>query len=295
KTAAYRTDVTQGATPIYRTLSNLSGAKSAYGNIVYAKAPAVLRQAEFYVGEPVFRRAVRQFLKGHAYAAADWNDLVVALERASGRKLKRWAEAWVERRGMAEVRLAWDTDRDGRPKNTVLEQHNVLNEGGTWPMKLRVFALSESGLPRSADALLRGRSTSVREIDGMPEIDFAFANFGDYGYGRFLLDPMSREAVLARPLPRHRAAARARRPGGEGPALRADRRGFRRRRPPLRLRRRRGRAQRRSEARLLRALLQRAGSARKLDRCGARPVQRGRARRADPTLPRSRARRLARI
>src|SRR5438477_366014 len=114
KTAAYRTDVTQGTTPIYRTLSNLSGAKSAYGN-------------------------------------------------------------------------------------TVLEQHNVLNEGGTWPMKLRVFALSESGLPRSADALLRGRSTSVREIDGMPEIDFAFANFGDYGYGRFLLDPMSREAVLARP------------------------------------------------------------------------------------------------
>jgi len=199
KTAAYRTDVTQGTTPIYRTLSNLSGAKSAYGNIVYGKAPAVLRQAEFYVGEPVFRRAVRQFLKGHAYAAADWNDLVVALERASGRKLKRWAEAWVKRRGMAEVRLAWDTDRDGRPKNTVLEQHNVLNEGGTWPMKLRVFALSESGLPRSADALLRGRSTSVREIDGMPEIDFAFANFGDYGYGRFLLDPMSREAVLARP------------------------------------------------------------------------------------------------
>src|SRR5438309_5567875 len=199
KTAAYRTDATLGTTPIYRPLSNLSGAKSAYGNIVYGKAPAVLRQAEFYVGAPVFRRAVRQFLKGHAYAAADWSDLVAALERASGRKLKRWAEAWVKRRGMPEVRLAWDTDREGRPRNTVLEQHNVLNEGGTWPMKLRVFALSESGLPRSADALLRGESTSVRAIDGMPEIDFAFAHFGDYGYGRFLLDPSSREAVLARP------------------------------------------------------------------------------------------------
>ncbi len=199
KTGAYRTDVTQGTTPIYRPLANLSAAKSVYGNIVYGKAPAVLRQAEFYVGARVFRRAVRQFLKAHAYAAADWNDLVASLERASGRKLKRWAEAWVKRRGMPEVRLAWDTDRDGRPKNTVLEQHNVLNEGGTWPMKLRVFALSENGLPRSVDALLRGGSTSVRGIDGMPEIDFAFANFGDYGYGRFLLDPMSRDAVLARP------------------------------------------------------------------------------------------------
>jgi aminopeptidase N len=199
KTAAYRTDVTQGTTPIYRPLSNLSAAKSAYGNIVYAKAPAVLRQAEFYVGASVFRRAVRQFVKSHAYAAADWNDLVAALERASGRTLKRWAEAWVKRRGMPEVRLAWDTDREGRPRNAVLEQHNVLNEGGTWPMKLKVFALSESGLPRSADVLLRGESARVRAIDGMPEIEFAFANSGDYGYGRFLLDPASREAVLTRP------------------------------------------------------------------------------------------------
>jgi aminopeptidase N len=199
KTAAYRTDVTQGTTPIYRPLSNLSAAKSAYGNIVYAKAPAVLRQAEFYVGATVFRRAVRQLVKQHAYGSADWNDLVAALERASGRKLKGWAQAWVKRRGMPEVRLAWDTDRDGRPKNVVLEQHNVLNEGGTWPMKLKVFALPESGLPRSADAFLRGESARVPAIDGMPEIEFAFPNSGDYGYGRFLLDPASREAVLARP------------------------------------------------------------------------------------------------
>jgi len=199
KTAAYRTDVTQGTTPIYRPLANLSAAKSAYGNIVYAKAPAVLRQAEFYVGAPVFRRAVRQFVKKHAHAAADWSDFVLALERASGRKLKDWAEAWVKRRGMPEVRLAWDTDREGRPRNAVLEQHNALNEGGNWPMKLTVFALPESGSPRLADASLRGERTRVPAIDGMPEIEFAFANFGDYGYGRFLLDPSSREAVLARP------------------------------------------------------------------------------------------------
>ena len=199
KTAAYRTDVTQGTTPIYRPLANLSAAKSAYGNIVYAKAPAVLRQAEFYVGAPAFRRAVRQFLKKHAYAAADWSDLVAALERASGRRLKGWAEAWVKRRGMPEVRLSWDIDREGRPKNAALEQHNVLNEGGTWPMKLRVFALPQSGPPSSTDALLRGERTSVRAIDGMPEIEFAFPNSGDYGYGRFLLDRSSREAVLSRP------------------------------------------------------------------------------------------------
>ena len=199
KTAAYRTDVTRGTAPIYRPLANLSGAKSAYGNIVYGKAPAVLRQAEFFVGEEAFRTAVRRLVKKHAYGTAAWSDLVAALERTSRRPLGEWAGAWVKGRGMPEVRLSWDTDRDGRPRNTVLEQHDVLGEGHTWPMKLTVFALPEEGLPRSVDVELQGERTPVPQLDGMPELDFAFANFGDFGYGRFLLDPASREAVLGRP------------------------------------------------------------------------------------------------
>ncbi|HEY6239560.1 MAG TPA: M1 family aminopeptidase [Burkholderiales bacterium] len=199
KTAAYRTDLTQGSTAIYRELANLSAAKSAYGNIVYGKAPAFLRQAEFYLGASVFQRAVRQFVKKHTYGTADWNDLVVALERASRRNLKAWAQVWVKRRGMPEVRLSWDTDRDGRPRNVLLEQRDALNEGGIWPMKVTVFVLPETGPPRSAEVSLVGESARVSEIEGMPEIEFAFANFGDYGYGRFLLDPASREAVLTRP------------------------------------------------------------------------------------------------
>ncbi|HXZ54854.1 MAG TPA: M1 family aminopeptidase [Burkholderiales bacterium] len=199
KTAAYRTDVTEGTAPIYRPLSNLSAAKSVYGSIVYGKAPAVLRQAEFFVGEEAFRAAVRRLLKQRAYGSADWSDLVRALERASKRRLKDWAQAWVKTRGMPEVRLSWDTDREGRPRNVLLEQHDVLGEGHIWPMKLTVFALPEEGLPRSAEVELSGERTPVPELEGMPEIDLAFANFGDYGYGRFLLDPASRDAVLERP------------------------------------------------------------------------------------------------
>jgi len=107
-------------------LANLSAAKSVYGNIVYGKAPAVLRQAEFFVGEAVFRTAVRRLVKTHAYGSAEWSDLVRALERASRRRLGDWAEAWVKSRGMPEVRLSWDTDREGQPRNVVLEQYDVL-------------------------------------------------------------------------------------------------------------------------------------------------------------------------
>ena len=39
KLAAYAIDATQGTTPIYQNIPNLKDAKSAYGAIVYSKAP----------------------------------------------------------------------------------------------------------------------------------------------------------------------------------------------------------------------------------------------------------------
>ena len=83
KQAAYLTDVTRGTTPIYQEIPNLSSAKSAYGNIVYRKAPSFLRQAEFYLGEKEFQTAVRTFLKKHEFANAEWTDLVKEFEKAS--------------------------------------------------------------------------------------------------------------------------------------------------------------------------------------------------------------------
>ncbi len=196
KVSAYRTDATPGTTPIRQRLVNLSAAKSAYGNIVYSKAPAVLRQAEFYLGADVFRRAVQAFLQSHAYGAADWADLVRALEGASGRTLGRWADAWVKRRGMPVVRAGWRADRGGRIARFTLSQTPVLGGDGVWPMRTELLVAAEGG-PRVLPVTLEGRSTVIRELAGTPAPRYVFANHGDYAYGRFVLDDASRAAVLA--------------------------------------------------------------------------------------------------
>ena len=194
--AAYRTDATQGTTPIWQRLSNLSAAKSAYGSIVYSKAPAVLRQAEFYLGADVFQRAVQGFVHSHAYGAADWNDLVRALEGASGRKLDAWADAWVKRRGMPVVRTALRTGPDGRIARLTLAQTPALGGDGVWPMRTELLVAGE-GPPRTLAVALEGRSHTVRELAGTPAPRYVFANHGDYAYGRFVLDDASRAAVIA--------------------------------------------------------------------------------------------------
>jgi aminopeptidase N len=196
KVAAYRTDATQGTTPIWQRLPNLSAAKSAYGAIVYSKAPAVLRQAEFYLGPEVFQRAVQGFVHSHAYGAADWSDLVRAFEGASGRKLDAWADAWVKRRGMPIVRMSWRTGRDGRIERLSLAQAPALGGDGVWPMRTEVLVAGD-GRSRTLPVTLDGRSRVVRELDGTPAPRYVFANHGDYAYGRFVLDDASRAAVLA--------------------------------------------------------------------------------------------------
>ncbi|MCC6474485.1 MAG: ERAP1-like C-terminal domain-containing protein, partial [Burkholderiales bacterium] len=191
KLAAYRTDATPGTTPIWRELGNLADAKSAYGAIVYSKAPAVLRQAEYYVGERAFRRALRAFLSRHAHGVADWSDLVAALEKASGRPLAAWAEAWVKRRGMARVRLERGADAIS------LTQENLLGEAQLWPMRLKLVALA--GGRHSVHPLRLAGARTDLGLAGAAGADFLFANFEDYGYGQFLLDPQSLEYALAHP------------------------------------------------------------------------------------------------
>jgi aminopeptidase N len=198
KPSAYLTDVTKGTTPIFQEIGNLSAAKSAYGNIVYRKAPSMLRQAEFFLGPDKFQQAVRLFLKEHPFGNAEWADLVRAFERTSGRKLDQWAAAWVKRRGMPDVRASWSVDPNGRINRFVLREQDALGEGGSWPMRVKVLLVHDQAPPESLTVNIEGAGeTRVTEAIGKRRPVYVFANEEDYGYGRFLLDDESQAKVLA--------------------------------------------------------------------------------------------------
>ncbi len=146
KPLAYGIDATHGTTPIYQQISNLKDAKSAYGAIVYQKAPSLLRVLAFRIGEDHFREGVRLFLREHAYANAEWNDLIAAFSRASGTDLKPWANAWVEQRGMPQVELDWACDSEQRISSFSITQKDPLGEGHVWPLRTQVL-LGHKGAP----------------------------------------------------------------------------------------------------------------------------------------------------
>ena len=195
KIAAYRTDVTKGTTAIYQALTNLAHAKSVYGAIVYTKAPAVLRQAEFLLGDAVFERAVRRLVRERAYGNAEWRDLVTALEAESGKTLGAWADTWVKRRGIATVRVA-RPGRAGAPY--AINQADSLGENGIWPMRFKLGFVDAQGKVSERTVQLDGARTEVPAPTGKPPL-IVVPNYGDFGYARFLLDDLSTRNAMARP------------------------------------------------------------------------------------------------
>jgi aminopeptidase N len=198
KPLAYHIDATKGTTPIYQEVRNLKDAKSAYGAIVYQKAPSLLRALSFVIGEEKFREGVAMFLKEHAYANAEWNDLIRAFERSSKQRLDHWAGAWVKQRGMPQVEIEWSCDAKGSIERFELKQRDVLNEGGLWPIKTQLLLAYDGRQPALIVAQLENAQATVREAIGKKCPAYVFANEGDFSYGRFMLDERSRQAVTER-------------------------------------------------------------------------------------------------
>src|SRR5215472_197416 len=196
KPAAYGIDSTKGTTPIYQDIANLKDAKSAYGAIVYSKAPGVIKQLAFVLREEHFRDGLRLYLKEHSYANAEWSDLVHGFERVSGRSLQDWAASWIRRRGMPEVDVAWSCDAQDRIDRFSLTQQDVLGEGGTWPIAMQVGLHYHDGAPVHLRAELNTEKSDLRDALGKPCPNYVFLNDQDYAYGRFLLDERSRKPVI---------------------------------------------------------------------------------------------------
>lgn len=196
KPAAYGIDETRGTTPIYQSIPNLDDAKSAYGAIVYSKAPGVLKQLAFVLGQKAFRQGLQDYLAAHPYGNADWNDLIQAFQKASGKNLQAWAGLWIRHRGMPEVHVKWSCS-NGKIASFTLNQQDVLGTDTVWPIATNVLLGYASGQNATLRAQWSSASAALPQAVGKACPDYVFANAGDQAYGLFLLDPRSREYVTA--------------------------------------------------------------------------------------------------
>ena len=197
KPTAYGVDQTTGTTPLWQELANLDQAKSAYGAIVYNKAPSVLKQLNYLVGDSVFRAGVRIFLNEHAYANATWQDLLRAIGKAGSTSLDEFGRNYMLRPGMAEVEPRL-TVRDGRiAKLELVQKPAQLSVSGSapWPIRTQVALGYEGNVVVKVPVVMTASTTEVVEARGKDAPRFMYPNDGDYGYFLSLLDSASVRAL----------------------------------------------------------------------------------------------------
>jgi aminopeptidase N len=188
KPTAYAVDASAGTTPVWQALANLDQAKSNYGAIVYNKAPGILKQLNYLVGDVAFRDGLRRYLRGHAYGNATWRDLLAAVGSASGRSLDDWGRQYILRPGMPVVTPRVSV-RGDTVSALVLDQApaRALSGAAPWPARVEVLLGYAAASPVRLPVSLTGRSTRV-PAQGRRAPDYIFANAGDYGYAIVHLD-----------------------------------------------------------------------------------------------------------
>ncbi len=88
-------DRTSGTAPIRQRLDNLADAGLIYGNIIYDKAPIVMRDLVDYMGKDNFREGIREYLDAFAFGNASWDELIEILDRHSEKDIKGFSDVWV--------------------------------------------------------------------------------------------------------------------------------------------------------------------------------------------------------
>ena len=197
KPLAYEIDSTHGTTPIYQQILNLERRQvGLWGDCLPESARSCCGCSRSISARIIFAKACG-FLREHAYANAEWSDLIGAFSRASGMDLRPWAKAWVEQRGMPKIEIDWACDSERKISSFQIRQKDALGEGHLWPLRTQMLLGYADGRFERVAAALDGAQSSVPGALGKICPAFVFGNDEDHSYGLFLLDANSQTAVIA--------------------------------------------------------------------------------------------------
>ncbi|GAA4842852.1 M1 family aminopeptidase [Algivirga pacifica] len=181
---AYEEDRTKGANPIKQELDNLSNAGTLYGNIIYHKAPIVMRQLEKIIGQRQMVNGLRAYLKKYAYSNATWDDLINILDQYTDQDLESWSYAWVKKRGMPQINVESIRDKENEKYRLSIDMDSMYKD---WVQFIRPAIIQKEGSHEIE--LFLNDSTKTYSYD---DYFCVIPDISGYAYGYFQLDKKSR-------------------------------------------------------------------------------------------------------
>ncbi len=214
KSWAYRQDQLPSTHPVAADIPDLHAVEVNFDGITYAKGASVLKQLVAYVGLDHFLAGLRDYFRAHAFDNATFDDLLGALERASGRDLSDWGRQWLKTTGLNTLRPEFEVDGSGRFTRFAIRQGGAKpGAGETRVHRLAVGIYDDDGMGklvrvRREELDVTGEVTEVPALQGVSRGMLILVNDDDLTYCSMRLDPDSlriatdRISDIAEPLPR---------------------------------------------------------------------------------------------
>ncbi|QEN13525.1 aminopeptidase N [Mycolicibacterium sp. ELW1] len=215
KSWAYRQDQLPSTHPVAADIPDLHAVEVNFDGITYAKGASVLKQLVAYVGLEHFLAGLRDYFAAHAFDNATFDDLLGALEKASGRDLSDWGRQWLKTTGLNTVRADFDVDDEGRFTRFVINQGGAApGAGETRVHRLAVGVYDDDPTTGKLVRVHReeldisGPVTEVPALQGVSRGKLVLVNDDDLTYCSLRLDDDSLRTALSRiadidePLPR---------------------------------------------------------------------------------------------
>ncbi|TSE15465.1 aminopeptidase N [Arthrobacter sp. KBS0703] len=196
KSWAYRQDQLPTTHPIFAEINDLQDVEVNFDGITYAKGASVLRQLVAWVGPEQFMSGVREYFAKHSWKNTELGDLMIELEKASGRDLDQWGRLWLETAGVNSLKPELTVDADGTITAFAILQSAVADQPTLRPHRLAVgfYDVTEEGkLERvhREELDVDGDRTDVPELAGLQRPDLILLNDDDLAYAKVRLDEKS--------------------------------------------------------------------------------------------------------
>ncbi len=187
KAWGYRADQLPTTHPVADDVPDTRAALLNFDGISYAKGAAVLRQLMAAIGEDAFFAGVRDYVATHAFGNTSLADLLVSLERASGRDLAEWSRLWLRTSGVSTLQVAG---------GSVVQTGEVLR-----PHRIGIGRYDEVGgslrLRERLDVEVSGARTAVPDLGpGLSAAALVLPNDGDLTFATIRFDDTSLATVL---------------------------------------------------------------------------------------------------
>ncbi|HEY2502266.1 MAG TPA: aminopeptidase N [Mycobacterium sp.] len=216
KSWAYRQDQLPSTHPIAADIPDLAAVEVNFDGITYAKGASVLKQLVAYVGLEHFLAGLRDYFRTHAFGNATFDDLLAALEKASGRDLSNWGQQWLKTTGLNTLRADFDVDAAGKFTRFVVQQGGAAPGAGETRVHRLAIGIYDDDISEPGKLVrvhreeldVDGSETEVPALVGVSRGKLVLVNDDDLTYCSLRLDTQSLQTALERiaditePLPR---------------------------------------------------------------------------------------------